>query len=195
MCSSRWNDNWKGKPKYSDKTCPIATFSTTNPTLPDLGSNPGRRGGKPATNCLSYSTALVLALLRASRSLAAMFGPTVIRPRTGEKTFVRPVTNVKHHSYCNTCISEFTVIYDDKKILSCFEFMGVELAKRKTNFQLYLKRLWTRRRIRHIFLHNHTSAVTVAVASTLCVVALRWKAPTILNRQPDFGTSFIQKNT
>jgi hypothetical protein len=27
--------------------------------LPDPGSNPGRRGGKPATNRLSYGTALV----------------------------------------------------------------------------------------------------------------------------------------
>jgi hypothetical protein len=27
-----------------------ATLSTTNPTWPDLGSNPGRRGGKPTTN-------------------------------------------------------------------------------------------------------------------------------------------------
>jgi hypothetical protein len=32
-------------------------LSTTNPTRPYLGSNPGRRGGKPATNRLSYGTA------------------------------------------------------------------------------------------------------------------------------------------
>jgi hypothetical protein len=35
-----------------------ATLSTTNPTWPELGSNPGRSGGKPATNRLSYGTAL-----------------------------------------------------------------------------------------------------------------------------------------
>jgi hypothetical protein len=52
--SSRWNENWQGKPKYSEKTCTGATLSTTNPTWPDLGSNPGRRGGKPATNRLNY---------------------------------------------------------------------------------------------------------------------------------------------
>jgi hypothetical protein len=57
VCSSRWNENWKGKPKDSEKTRPSATLSTTNPTWPDLGSNPGRRGGKPATNRLSYGTA------------------------------------------------------------------------------------------------------------------------------------------
>jgi hypothetical protein len=45
------------KPKYSEKTCPSATLSTTNSTWVDPGLNPGRRGGKPATNCLSYGAA------------------------------------------------------------------------------------------------------------------------------------------
>jgi hypothetical protein len=58
--SSRWIDNWQGKPKYSKKACSNATLSTINPTWPDLGSNPGRRGGKPATNRLSYGTAFDL---------------------------------------------------------------------------------------------------------------------------------------
>jgi hypothetical protein len=62
MCSSRWNENWHGKPKYSKKAYPGATLSTTNPTWRGLGSNPGRRGGKPATNRLSYGTAFVCAL-------------------------------------------------------------------------------------------------------------------------------------
>jgi hypothetical protein len=43
--------------KYLEKTSPSATLSTTNPTWPDPGSNPGRRGGKPATNRLSYGAA------------------------------------------------------------------------------------------------------------------------------------------
>jgi hypothetical protein len=34
----------------------------TNPTWPDPGLNPGRRGGKPATNRLSYGAAFVIAL-------------------------------------------------------------------------------------------------------------------------------------
>jgi hypothetical protein len=49
-----WNKDWQGKPKYSEKTCPSATLCTTNPTWLDPGLNPGRRGGKPATNRLSY---------------------------------------------------------------------------------------------------------------------------------------------
>jgi hypothetical protein len=57
LWSSRWNENWQGKPKYSEETCPSATLSTTNPTSPDLLSNPGHRGGKPTTNRLSYGTA------------------------------------------------------------------------------------------------------------------------------------------
>jgi hypothetical protein len=32
MMISRWNENWEGNPKYSENTCPSATFSITNPT-------------------------------------------------------------------------------------------------------------------------------------------------------------------
>jgi hypothetical protein len=52
-----WNEDWQGKPKYSEKTFPSATLSTTNPTWPDPGAHPGRRGRKPATNRLSYGAA------------------------------------------------------------------------------------------------------------------------------------------
>jgi hypothetical protein len=52
---NRWN-NWQGKPNYSEKTCPSAALSTTNPTCCPY-ANPGRRGGKPASNRLSYGTA------------------------------------------------------------------------------------------------------------------------------------------
>jgi hypothetical protein len=51
------NEDWQGKPKYSEKTCPTATFSTTNSTWIDPGSNPGRRGGNPATHRLIYGAA------------------------------------------------------------------------------------------------------------------------------------------
>jgi hypothetical protein len=32
LWSNWWNEDWQGKPKYSEKTCPSATLSTTNPT-------------------------------------------------------------------------------------------------------------------------------------------------------------------
>jgi hypothetical protein len=54
-----WNEDWQGKPKYLEKTWRSANLSTTNPTPPDPGSNPGRRSGKPATNRLSYGAALL----------------------------------------------------------------------------------------------------------------------------------------
>jgi hypothetical protein len=55
-----WNEDWQGKLKYSEKTCPSVTLPTTNPTWPDPGTNPGRRSGKPATNRLSYGAASAL---------------------------------------------------------------------------------------------------------------------------------------
>jgi hypothetical protein len=53
-----WNKDWQGKPKYSEKTCPGTTLSTTNPTWLYPGLNPGRRSGKPATNRLTYGVAI-----------------------------------------------------------------------------------------------------------------------------------------
>jgi hypothetical protein len=51
-----WWNNWQRKLKYSEKTCPSAALTTINPTCcPD--ANPSRRGGKSATNRLSYGTA------------------------------------------------------------------------------------------------------------------------------------------
>jgi hypothetical protein len=45
-----------GKLKYLGKYCPSVTLSTTNPTLPDVGTNPDYRGGKSVTNFLLYGT-------------------------------------------------------------------------------------------------------------------------------------------
>jgi hypothetical protein len=42
LWSNRWNANWHGKTKYSEKTFPILTLSNTNPTWFDPDSNPGR---------------------------------------------------------------------------------------------------------------------------------------------------------
>jgi hypothetical protein len=54
-----WNQDCHERPKYSEKTCPSATLSTTNPTWLDPVLNPGLRGGKPGTNRLSYGAALI----------------------------------------------------------------------------------------------------------------------------------------
>jgi hypothetical protein len=50
----QWNEIDRGKPKYSGKNLSSATLSTTNPTLNNPRSNPGLRGGRPATNRLSH---------------------------------------------------------------------------------------------------------------------------------------------
>jgi hypothetical protein len=54
----RWNEIDRGRPKYSGKTYPSATLSTTNPTCIEQGSNSGLRAGRPAANHLSHGTAL-----------------------------------------------------------------------------------------------------------------------------------------
>jgi hypothetical protein len=56
--SNWWNDDWQGKRKYSEKTCPSATLSTTKSHMTRPGARtPDRSGGKPATNCLGYGAA------------------------------------------------------------------------------------------------------------------------------------------
>jgi hypothetical protein len=47
-----------GETQVLVENLPQRHFSPSqNPTLPDPGLKPGRRGGKPATNRLSYGTA------------------------------------------------------------------------------------------------------------------------------------------
>jgi hypothetical protein len=61
--SNWWHENWHGKPKFSEETYPRAILSIINLAWLELGSNPRCRGGKPATNRLSYGTALMHDLL------------------------------------------------------------------------------------------------------------------------------------
>jgi hypothetical protein len=57
MENSWWNEDWQGKPKFRRKPAP-APLSPPQIPLQTMGSNPGRRGGKPATNRLSYGGAI-----------------------------------------------------------------------------------------------------------------------------------------
>jgi hypothetical protein len=59
LWSNQWNESSRGKPKYSEKTCPPSDSSTTNLIWIYLGWKQGRRGEKPATNSLSCGTAVV----------------------------------------------------------------------------------------------------------------------------------------
>ena len=53
-----WDDTDRGKEKYWEKHCHTTTWSTTNLTRTDLGSDQGLRGEKPATNRLKQNTAV-----------------------------------------------------------------------------------------------------------------------------------------
>jgi hypothetical protein len=55
----------RGTRSTRSKPAPAPLCSPQNPTWLDPGSNPGRRGGKPATNRLSYGAALRLSALLA----------------------------------------------------------------------------------------------------------------------------------
>jgi hypothetical protein len=79
----------QGKSAYSEKPCPNASLSTTNPTWLDSGSNPGRRGGKPATNRLSYDTAIQVIYVT-SLSFRAMSGSSYSTDK-GSRTVRREI--------------------------------------------------------------------------------------------------------
>jgi hypothetical protein len=56
---SRWNVNCSGETEVLGENMPQRHFCPSqNPTWPDPGLSSGRRGGKPATNRLSYGAAL-----------------------------------------------------------------------------------------------------------------------------------------
>jgi hypothetical protein len=64
------------------KTCPSATLSTTNPTRPDLG----RCSGKPATNCLSYGTALFTTITYICQKVTCI--PAIKFKTTGDVLYI-----------------------------------------------------------------------------------------------------------
>jgi hypothetical protein len=75
-----WNEDWQGKPKYSGKTCPSATLSTTNSTWLDPGLKPGCRGGKPETNRLSWWAVTISGLSSRLRTAGTCGTPGILLP-------------------------------------------------------------------------------------------------------------------
>jgi hypothetical protein len=73
-------NEWQGKPKYCEETCPSAALSTTDPTRLDSGSNPGLHGGKPMIGPMTYGTALKWCNLQESLS------PSIVRCGSHENT-------------------------------------------------------------------------------------------------------------
>jgi hypothetical protein len=78
--SNWWNENWHGKPKYSEKTYPSATLSTTKSHM-TRSRAPDRSDGKPATNRLSCGAAFfspVSSPLTTRRVTVEVFDPASI---------------------------------------------------------------------------------------------------------------------
>ena len=70
------------------KTCPSATLSTTNHTWTDPGSNPDLRGGRPATNPVSFMYLPRVNTLTSPRSLYNNVSqPNVTSQQTGNTRF------------------------------------------------------------------------------------------------------------
>jgi hypothetical protein len=92
------NENWQGKPKYSEKTFHNATFFTTTPIWFDLGLNPNRLAGKQATNRLSYGTVLTYVTQTKQLTLKAK----QIHWLLGRSSTISKKANLYTKQYANT---------------------------------------------------------------------------------------------
>jgi hypothetical protein len=60
-----WNERFlQGKPKYSEKTCPDATFSTKNPTCQTRARTPAAAVGSQRLTALAKARPLYFCILR-----------------------------------------------------------------------------------------------------------------------------------
>jgi hypothetical protein len=55
-----WNENWQGKPKYSEKTCPSATLSTTDPTCLSLARTRAAAAGSRRLTACAMARSFIL---------------------------------------------------------------------------------------------------------------------------------------
>jgi hypothetical protein len=90
-----WNENWHGKPKYSRENRPNATLSITNPTWPDLGSNPSSRGRK-----LSYDTAMSVLIVQTSAYIKYV---SEVMVRSLQSLFLYPYFLYLYITYFSNC--------------------------------------------------------------------------------------------
>jgi hypothetical protein len=95
------------KPRTRTRACSSDTFSTTNPTWTDPGSNPGLHDKRPATNRLSHGKAFILrtAFLVTARSVRPRQGRTssvllTVKKTSAEYSFVERLIEWSEQSKC-----------------------------------------------------------------------------------------------
>jgi hypothetical protein len=64
-----WNDDWQGKPKYTEKTCTSAMLSTTNPTWSDRARSRAAAVGSQRLTAWAMARPILLRLYSTSRNL------------------------------------------------------------------------------------------------------------------------------
>jgi hypothetical protein len=141
------NEDWQGKPKYSEKPCPSATMSTTNPTWLDPGLNLGRRRGKAATNRLR--SAIYYSGCHENVALLAKQGKHVSRRLL---IFVRPKTEyILERWFLNTWkLCSFFIVTDNvpypyrtgRIVLHVLTLRILENIRNETIFELNIKKHW-----------------------------------------------------
>jgi hypothetical protein len=104
-----------GKPEVLGENLPQCYFCPSqNPTWPDPGLNPGCRGGKLATNRLSYSAAQLFTYLY------AFFLPVFLLFRSLLHSFSSPLYTVKHFMVCILLCIYLNNIYQLVSLHNCF---------------------------------------------------------------------------
>jgi hypothetical protein len=127
--SSRWNENWQGKPKYSEETCPSANLSTTNPTWPDLGSNLGRSGGKPATNRRVYTESSLTKIEQQFYQLLFRWNVIFYHPVVDVRTLCLPPNVLCCDLFCE---------FFSCGILFCIYALGIQVINNAAHYNLFL---------------------------------------------------------
>jgi hypothetical protein len=117
----------RGKPKYSEKTCPSATLSTINDTWSDLESNPGRGGGKSATKRLVYDRPLLHPLNSSVRSVSACLLVEAFQVRPAQQSDRSSGFLGCHSSRGCTYYRHFLFLFLEWKLISADLLIGSNL--------------------------------------------------------------------
>jgi hypothetical protein len=71
-----WNKDWQGKPKYSEKTCPSATLSTTSPTCHARARTRTAEVGSQRLTAWAMARPLTISLTQRTSFLRKIFSNT-----------------------------------------------------------------------------------------------------------------------